>query len=164
MMKHVFIFIFIATTVRLLPRGKNVMRTSKELEGRLPEGHYEKLCGFSPDGDQRNDDSFWKASEGVHGLLERQRVSFYYLKLIQAHRREGALSLEDASSIWAYLLAQIFFTALALSLASIGGLWRCHHRAARRAVGTYCNLLLHTNTLCFSATCHKCPLSLPDLL
>jgi hypothetical protein len=163
-MRDIIIALSAILVLKLLPQKKDFMLTCEEMSLRAPKGHYEDLCEYGTGGSKFDDPSFWIASDGVHGLRDRMAVSYFYLRLVQNHRKLRTIDLSDSYDIWSKLIRQLFYSILALPEAALGHLYHTHYRAARKSVALYCELLIRANTLCFSASNRLCPINTPELL
>jgi hypothetical protein len=150
--------LFTAALWFLWVRLSAILPPYEALIRRLPEGHYDELCEFTPDGSRATDPLFWTESCGNAGQMERLRIAFIRLQIVQSLRKDHLISRDDARVIWFKLFRQALYTLVALGENDI------RHKFARKALKCYCEILLRTNTLCETELGPKCLLRLPDLL
>lgn len=157
--------VLIATLVVFLPTRKNFSSSCEELINRMPVTQYELLCSYIITEPKGQDEAFWAVSNRYHGLFTRVYVSFLCLRLVQAYRREGKISREDARLIRAKMTAQIVYTIVALPEALACRVLRdTRHLAARESLRFYCELIIETNVACVTNHAPECMLRLPELL
>jgi hypothetical protein len=157
-MKTLYVALIAVFIYKFVPWRNNLERADVLINQKVDD-RYDELCEYVVPGADLS--TFWTASDGLQGLIDRIHIAWRDIRIVQAHLSERHIAPTDGAAAWYMMAGQLIFTVLAFPEAIFSLMFDCEHRAALKALKFYCQLVLRTNTLCFSA---KCPMNGRELL